>query len=100
MDKIWLHKTSVINYIPLSIHNHLTVNPDYFFDLVYACALRFDKLTHVDDIMTQTHHAHQTLVICLSPLYKLSDTTTSALTPEQVQIQLVLMYIGFPLFFN
>ena len=41
----------------------MTINPDTFFYLVQAYALRFDKLTHVDQIMTQTHHATDTFTV-------------------------------------
>ena len=58
-------------------------NPNFFFDLVHAYALRFDKLTHVDQTMTQTHHAPMPLLFCLSPMYQLSDIATSSLTSKK-----------------
>ena len=64
----------------------MTINPESFFDLVQAYDLRFDKLTHVDHVMTQTHHPQTPQLLCLSPRNKLSDTATSDLTSKEILI--------------
>ena len=79
-------KTFVLKYTLLSSCNHMDINPNSLFDLVHDHSLRFHKLTHVNYIMTQTHHAQTPLLCCLSPRYQLSDTATSAVTSKEFLI--------------
>ena len=70
----------------LIFQNHMVINPESLFVSVHAYPLRFDSLTHVDHIITQTHHALTVLLVCLSPRYELYDSATSAPASKEILI--------------
>ena len=70
----------VYKYPLLSFLNHMSINPNFFVALVHVSSLRLDRLTHVEQTITQTNHVLTPLLFCLSPRYQLSDIAISALT--------------------
>lgn len=55
----------------------MSINPNFLFDWMKAYALRLDKLTHADHIMTQIHHPTDTSTFLLSPRYQVSHFSHS-----------------------
>ena len=78
------HNTFVQMYPLLSFPNHMAINNDLLITLVYTFTLILTKLIHVDQTMTQTHHAPTPLLFYLSPRYQLSNIETSALTSKDI----------------